>query len=87
MPQGLLNWPLPDARGAELAEVFALFVELLDAVVGAVDDPDVAFAVGGHAARAVQLAGARAGGAEGGEEGGAGLSLLWPFGPASAWSV
>ena len=52
MPCGRANWPLPDAGGAELAQEFAFGVELLDAVVAGVGDPDVAFGVGGCAAGA-----------------------------------
>ena len=70
MPQGLLNWPLPEPAEPNWPRYSPASLNSLDAVVGAVDDPDVAFAVRGHAAGAVQLAGPRAGGAEGGEEGG-----------------
>ena len=41
--------------GAELGEVFAIFVELLDSVVVGVGDPEVAFGVDRYTSRLVEL--------------------------------
>ena len=56
MPQGELNWPFAVSARAELHEVAAqLAVELLDAVVVRIDDPDVALPVAGDAGRVVEI--------------------------------